>query len=156
MTVVAAAIRDPRVRTRCATVRGGRPPRSPREDDTEVDRPDHSDIHRSGRSDDSATVHLRETADHEVRAEISPGPSHSHRTRRQEGAILRLTTVSLYRCLIIVEMFFPVTEEGDREKDRGDTEDPVRAAADQRHQVHPDPWGTGATALLQIEGGGRR
>lgn len=136
-------------------MRGGRPPRSPREDDTGAVRCDHSDIYSGGRFDDTAAVHLRETADHEVRAEISPGPSHPHRTRRQEGAfrhvILRLITVSL-RCRSTRDCF-PVPEEGDREEDRSDTEDPVRAPADQRPQVHLDPWGTGTAALLQIEGG---
>lgn len=80
------------------TVRGGRPPRLSRENDTGVVWCDHSDIYSSGRFDDTVAVHLCETTDHEVFAKISSGPTHSYRTRREE-----------------------VVEEGNREENRSDT-----------------------------------
>lgn len=121
---------DSRVRTSACrqlfaeTVR--RPTRLSCENDTGVVWRDYSDIYSSGRFDDIVTIHLRKTADYEVRFEVSSGPSHSHRTRREEGAFYDLScnfevNLSLYSYSSMLKMSLSVLEERNREENRSDT-----------------------------------
>lgn len=72
----------------------------PRENDSGAVRCDHSDIYSCGRFDNIVAVHLRETTDHEIHFEISSGPSRSHRTRHEKGAILHVI-LRLTHCITV-------------------------------------------------------
>jgi hypothetical protein len=77
--------------------------------DTRIVRCNYSDIYSGGRFDDTAAIHFCETANYEIRSEISSGSSRSYRTWYKESTfhndtipILRLITLSWYYHMLIV------------------------------------------------------